>query len=250
MIKILKKHFNFLRLNLMSYIRKIKLYLFRDRIKTAHLNTGVNCTKRWYGTSYGGFFINPDLLNEKSVIYSFGIGKDISFDLKCIKKHRCSVYGFDPTPVSIQYVQSVKTPLQFQFQDYGISTTSGHQTFFLPANPRAVSGSMVANETVNKNKAIVVMMKSFEEIVSSLGHDHIDVLKMDIEGAEYDVLISVLDSPVSIDQILVEFHDRIFDTTILKSRETVELLKQKGYEVFGVSKSYEEVSFIRKDLLN
>jgi len=239
-----------MRLNLMSYIRKLKLYLFRDPVKTAHLNAVVSCAKRWYGTSYGGFYVNPDFLDEMSVIYSFGIGKDISFDLKCIEKHGCNVYGFDPTPISIQYIKSIKIPGNFQFLDYGISTTSGSQTFFLPANPRAVSGSMVANETVDQNNAIVVMMKTFEEIVSSLGHKHIDVLKMDIEGAEYDVLKSILDSKVSIDQILVEFHDRIFDTTILKSQETVELLKRKGYSVFGVSKSYEEVSFIKRELLD
>ncbi len=249
MIKILKKHGNYMRLNLMSYIRKVKLYLIRDRVKTAHLNRDVNCTRRWYGSSYGGFYINPDFLDKKSIIYSFGIGKDISFDLKCIKKHGCSVYGFDPTPVSIQYIQSIKTPDQFNFMDYGISTKSGYHTFFLPSNPRAVSGSTVANETVNQNNSIEVEMKAFEEIVYSTGHKHIDVLKMDIEGAEYEVLKSILDSDFSIDQILVEFHDRIFDTTVLKSKEIVDLLKRKGYAVFGVSKSYEEVSFIKKTLL-
>lgn len=249
MIKILKKHVNYMRQNLMSYIRKEKLYLLRDHVKTAHLNREVNCSRRWYGSSYGGFFINPDLLNEESIVFSFGIGKDITFDLKCIQKHGCTVYGFDPTPVSIQYIRSLKTPVQFHFLDYGISTTSGFQTFFLPANPRAVSGSMVANETVNQNNSIEVVMKTFEEIAYSLGYKHIDVLKIDIEGAEYEVLKSILDSSISVDQILVEFHDRIFDTTTLKSQESVELLKQKGYVVFGVSKSYEEISFIKKELV-
>ncbi|GIS18490.1 MAG: hypothetical protein CM15mP120_04060 [Pseudomonadota bacterium] len=39
-----------------------------------------------------------------------------------------------------------------------------------------------------------------------LGHDHLDVLKMDIEGAEYAVLDDMLQSNILPDQLLVEFH--------------------------------------------
>jgi FkbM family methyltransferase len=228
----------------------MRIYLFSDKSQTAHLRKEVHCTRRWYGSSYGGFFINPDILDKNSIVYSFGIGKDITFDLKCIKKHGCTVYGFDPTPVSIQYVNSIKTPKEFIFQDYGISAISGTQTFYLPAHPKAVSGSMVFNENVNQNNSIEVMMKSFQEITHSLGHKHIDVLKMDIEGSEYEVLHSILHGDVSINQILIEFHDRIFDKSeTLRSKESVDLLRHMGYAVFGVSKSYEEVSFIKKELL-
>jgi len=47
------------------------------------------------------------------------------------------------------------------------------------------------------------MMKTFDDITRELGHNHIDVLKMDIEGSEYDVIGTILASPVTIDQILV-----------------------------------------------
>ena len=41
-----------------------------------------------------------------------------------------------------------------------------------------------------------------------LGRDHIDVLKMDIEGSEYGVLEDVL--YLDIRQLLVEVHQRFF----------------------------------------
>ena len=35
------------------------------------------------GTNYGGWYINNNIeLNEDSIVYSAGIGEDISFDLK------------------------------------------------------------------------------------------------------------------------------------------------------------------------
>ena len=36
----------------------------------------------------------------------------------------------------------------------------------------------------------------------------IDILKMDIEGAEYDVIDDIINSPVPIAQVLIEFHHR------------------------------------------
>lgn len=87
-------------------------------------------------------------------------------------------------------------------------------------------------------------MKSLEDIVNSLGHKQIDVLKMDIEGAEYNIIDSVLESSVQINQILIEFHDRLFDDGKIKTMNAIKKLKDRGYEIFAVSDSFEEVSFI------
>lgn len=48
----------------------------------------TRCKKIWYGNGYGGFYVNPDLLNSSSIVYSIGIGEDISFDLDVIKTIR------------------------------------------------------------------------------------------------------------------------------------------------------------------
>jgi hypothetical protein len=82
-----------------------------------------------------------------------------------------------------------------------------------------------------------------------LGHKHIDVLKMDIEGSEYDVIEDIINSNISITQILVEFHDRLFENGYQKSIKIINALKLKGYEIFAVSESFEEVSFINKNFL-
>jgi hypothetical protein len=73
---------------------------------------------------------------------------------------------------------------------------------------------------------------------------------MDIEGAEYDVLETIFEDPeVQIDQILVEFHDRMFEAEIPMSIKSVEFLKEKGYAIFGASISSEEISFIHHSVL-
>ena len=89
--------------------------------------------------------------------------------------------------------------------------------FYLPKNPEHVSGSFVKQDNVNEKQKVKVEMKSWKDILNSLGHKKIDIVKMDIEGAEYHVLESILESPVLINQILIEFHDRMFDDGEIKN---------------------------------
>lgn len=243
MIQNLKNAINNKRLNTQSFIRKIRIRLSLNKNDVKHLTPTYHCVKKWYGSSYGGFYVNPSLLNSKSIVYSFGIGKDISFDKRIINKHKCQVFGFDPTPKSINFIKNIQPNPLFHFHEFGLSTNNKIEKFFLPVNKRGVSGSMVINKTVNQEDFCEVEMKSLDEIAKSLGHTHIDVLKMDIEGSEYDVLESLVYMDISIKQLLIEFHDRLFEGE-KKSKKIVEILKQKGFEIFGASLNYEEISFI------
>ncbi len=243
----LQRKINLFTLNAAAAYRKRKLAKSIDHTKVAHLEETVSCKKAWYGSSYGGFYINPDLLSNSSIVYSFGIGKDITFDLRCIKKHGCHVFGLDPTPKSIAWIKLQNIHPNFHFYEFGISSaTSGKTTFYIPENPHGTSGSLLKSSTLSITKPIEVTIKSLGDIMSELGHQHLDVLKMDIEGSEYEVLENILNSNISIGQILVEFHDRQFDQQTYRSRATVDKLQQAGYEIFAHSDTYEEISFIRK----
>jgi FkbM family methyltransferase len=238
-------------LEYLSRRRKRRINRLTDPALFSHLQPVVQVKYKWYGTSYGGFYVIPSLLSRSSVIYSFGTGRDISFDTGCIRKHGASVFAFDPTPGSIDWISRQKLPGSFHFHPYGISALgTGQAEFFLPANPRAISGSLVKHKEVDATRSVKVMMKTFNDIIRELGHSHIDVLKMDIEGAEYEVIDTILASPVTIDQILVEFHDRDFEQDEPRSIEAIRKLSEKGYVVFGCSGSYEEVSLIRKSTIS
>jgi hypothetical protein len=81
--------------------------------------------------------------------------------------------------------------------------------------------------------------------MSELGHRSIDILKMDIEGAEYQVLEDVLTSEIRPHQILVEFHHRFATGGIENTRHALGRLKAAGYRLFSVSPTVEEFCFIR-----
>ena len=67
--------------------RLAKETVFKITRTKQHLKRSINCEHEWYGSEYGGFYVCPSLLNSQSVVYSFGVGEDISFDKSIIEKH-------------------------------------------------------------------------------------------------------------------------------------------------------------------
>lgn len=212
------------------------------------LTKGVRIKSRWFGNNYGGFYLHPEGLNEDSIVYSFGIGEDISFDLQVIQEFKSQVFGFDPTPKSIRWVKSQQHPSQFHFFDFGIGMETGDVTFYLPKNKDYVSGSILTLNSLNVLEPVSVPMKKFSEIVHDLGHQKIDVLKMDIEGAEYNIIPEILNSGIEIKQILIEFHHRMVKNGGDLTKKSIQLLKENGFELFAYSDTSEELSFINVNL--
>ena len=61
----------------------------------------------------------------------------------------------------------------------------------LPQPENAVSGTVVP-AAVADQETVAVPVSRLSTIMSELGHERLDVLKMDIEGAEYAVLDDML----------------------------------------------------------
>lgn len=188
------------------------------------------------GTAYGGAYVVPGLLGPDSIVWSVGVGCDVSLDIQLVEKFGCKVYGFDPTPKSIEWIKHQELPANFVFCPWGISAVSGKQTFYLPANPNFVSG------TVTKNlggEEITCDFKTLAETAERLGTPHVALSKIDIEGEEYRVLPDYLRGehlgPPQADQIWVEFHP---DNAPANSPSTDEILSMFAKKRFSVAKKH------------
>lgn len=223
-------------------LRGRKVFLGRDFYQFRQ----VKRSRQTFGNRYADWTFCPDGLDKGSVIYSFGVGEDVSFDLKLIEHYKLHVHAFDPSPRSIEWVSKQELVDAFHFYPYGLAGRDGEITFSEPEEQGAHSLKIYSNSgSGDGNKTHVLPVHRLATILEKLGHERIDVLKMDIEGAEYEVIDDIINAPVPIIQVLIEFHHRFGNIGVGKTREAISKLNKAGYRVFNVSASGEELSFIK-----
>jgi FkbM family methyltransferase len=199
---------------------------------------------QFFGSAYGGWFVATHGLGPESVVYSFGIGEDASFDVAMIEAWGVSVDAFDPTPRCAAWVDAQRMPGSFVFHPYGLADKDGVLRFYEPTDRRHVSHSCVPHGNVDTQRVHEWQVRRLDSIMAELGHDRIDVLKMDIEGGEYAVLESICAGTVRPGQILVEFHHHFRGISRRRSQDAVKALRAIGYRVFSVSRTALEYGFV------
>jgi len=180
------------------------------------------------GTQYGGWIIPPQLLNKHSVCYLAGAGEDISFDVELANRFHCPVYIFDPTPRSQEHYQQLIQATQegksfpvnnstsewyalqpeaiphVHFQPVGIWKQNDILRFFAPKNEQHISHSIANLQQTDRYFEATV--KTVATVMREYGHTQLDLLKLDVEGAEYEVIENILAEKLKIKLLCVEFH--------------------------------------------
>lgn len=87
------------------------------------------------GSEYGAHCVCTRGLGNLSVVYSFGVGTDASFDLALIERFGVELHAFDPTPRSIEWVQQQTWPEGFVFHPVGIANYDGKGVSVRPRTP-------------------------------------------------------------------------------------------------------------------
>ena len=206
----------------------------------------TKCAVMHLGSDYGGWCIHPERLSAASVVYSFGVGEDVSFDLALIEQFGLSVHAFDPTPRVIQWVEEQSLPPQLHYHPFGIAEFSGTAMFYPPAKPTNVSHSMLNRRRSGAGHVLELPVYTLQAIMEKLGHERVDLLKMDIEGAEYAMIENALAGSVQVDQWLIEFHHRFRRVGRQRTKTALETLREAGFEVFHVSSDATDFSMLRR----
>ncbi len=178
------------------------------------------------GTDYGGWYCCRALLGPDRTAMCCGAGEDISFDVALNAKWGMRIICVDPTPRSIRHVESFLAagregrqmlieagPLsyemtgfreaKFTFVPRAVWSSDGLLELFAPKDPAHVSYS--ALNLQHTSEVIQVRSSTVESLLRDFGVVKLSLLKLDIEGAEYEVLRSMVGTGILPEQLLVEF---------------------------------------------
>ena len=232
----------------MSIFTKTKQRLRRHKLRQIGIEPVPCDSATLYGGDHG-WVIDESSIDSESIIYSVGVGSNIDFDLELIDSLDVTIHAFDPTPRSVEWVKEQNLSNKFIFHPVGLAAENGFMNFYPPAKSSSTHFSPV-DRYGNTDNEIKAPVKDIDTMASELGHKKIDLLKMDIEGAEYEVIKALPDSEVIINQILIEFHHMYKSISFSQTVEAINTLKNLGFEIFDISQRTYEFSFKKRELEN
>jgi len=233
----------------------------------------------YLGSNYGGWnFVQP-LKNEKLIVLSAGVGEDISFDIDFLNTFKSEIYFIDPTPRALAHLNKVinclgnkaTAPLlkdsgNQKIESYDLEKLDRKKIhiinkalydskkkdikFYPPKNQEHVSHSIsnFKNNYSDSDPYILVESITIKDIIQQYSIDHIDIIKLDIEGAETRVVPDMLKKNIFPDQILVEFDELNIESSkaLIKILLVIFKLTLKGYKCIDIN-NYPNFLFLRKD---
>tara|TARA_B100001093_G_scaffold514003_1_gene587099 strand:+ start:640 stop:1362 length:723 start_codon:yes stop_codon:yes gene_type:complete len=184
------------------------------------------------GTKYGGWILPKKLeLDENSVIYSAGVGEDISFDMIMSDRYKCNIVLIDPSdrPKTHfdevkHYYEKIKWKMTGDIQEdyYGImyplkptfdnisfvkkglwNEKTEKVKFYKQENKKYVSQSLIKGVFTDEYNHIDT--DTIRNIMNEFGHFDIDILKLSIVGAELKVLEDMFNESIFPKYICVHF---------------------------------------------
>jgi FkbM family methyltransferase len=196
------------------------------------------------GTSYGGWKIPGDLIGRSWVCYCIGAGGDISFDLALIHNYGAAVRAFDPVARYVELaIETSRDEPSFSIRQLAIATSDGPIRMQVTHDQRSRSVSPAG--LYDSHDFIELPGRTLPSVMAEVGDRQIDLLKLDIEGGEYDVIPTLDLQALGVKIFAAQLHH---NGSVRNARALIAHLGRSGYEPVACNPTV-KFTFVRRDLL-
>jgi len=144
-------------------------------------------------------------LDENSIVFDVG-GYKGDWTTSILQKYKSKIYIFEPVHEFYEIIQSrFKGNPNIQTFDYGLGAADGNLEISITKDSSSVFNSEGTKEVINMQSAV--------KFIRDNNIDNVDLIKINIEGGEYDLLedLAKHDMLSTFKNIQVQFHRFIPD---------------------------------------
>lgn len=230
----------------------------------------------WVGSQTHGYCVPEGLLGPGSVCYAVGAGDDITFDTELAHQYGCRVRVVDPTPEGLNHFRLVHerinageplsstngepfryriSPDRLGLLNYikiGVWDRAATMRFWEPTRDNYVSHSIAMFQ--ESGRYIELPVDRLGTIMAGQGDASIDLLKLEIEGAEYRVIETIVEDRLDIKAIAVEY-DEVYHVRgrsrahLFRIRASTRRLLGAGYLLVHSTPMFKR-TFVREDIFD
>lgn len=187
-------------------------------------------------------------ISSGSTVVDLGAHKG-DFAQYFVDTYSCKIFGVEPNRM---LQQETRQHMRGYIDTLAVTVRDGPIRLNLSANPEASSIHHEIASHFGQNGMAEVRGVTLKTYIKEKNLEHIDLLKIDIEGEELSLLKNLPEEIYAlIDQITVEFHDFIAPQTYCEVVKTIAHVESKGFFCLNCNFPYHDnVLFIRKCLLS
>lgn len=200
-------------------------------------------------------------LKKGCVVYDFGIRQQPHFGEALARDFGCEVHAFDPSPITLSWITTApvsKLP-NYHFHPWGGGGVDGKTSLYEYWDWDQISIIKMPTQLLNEytddgkgrdkvnwspaQKELQITVKTIPTIMKELGHDFVDILKVDVEGSEFLMFQDLFDQTdcPPVDQVTMEWHHFDLDMRYGSSphvNSIVSMLHECGLHQFEHSDPY------------
>ena len=138
------------------------------------------------------YWLPPELAPR--VILDIGGNIGIAARYLACRFPQADVHSFEPVPENLELMHKNLEGTRVRPHGYGLGGESGEFEFHTPASaPRDVSGYSRFGSAGTASRTVRARIRAVPEALRELGLEAVDLVKIDIEGAEHDVIAAFPD---------------------------------------------------------
>ena len=175
------------------------------------------------GTAYGGWIV-PAEIDVAWTCYCIGMGPDVSLERHLLERG-ATVRSVEPVE---RYVIEGREKLsdldRFTADHAAIATFDG--TIEMQRHHQKGSASLSAAGLYESSEVVRVPAVTFESLMASHGDERIDLLKLDVEGLEYDLMPTLDLKGMGIRAFAVQLHH---NGGVARARQLIRHVEAQGF---------------------
>lgn len=235
-----------------SIVRRLRPAKIRSAIRRRWFEATMERTARRLGPSivelgsaYGGWAIPEAVVRPGWLCYSVGVGGDVTFDAELIRRYGARVRAFDPVPKYVDWARDELGGVEgFSVHQAALALEDGPIRMGVTHDPQSESVSSAG--LYEAREFVELPGRTLDSLMRERGDERVDLLKIDIEGAEYDVVPSLDLQAAGVALFAVQLHHT---GSVRDARRLVETLRDQGYELVARRPAV-KFAFLRSDLIH
>jgi FkbM family methyltransferase len=175
------------------------------------------------------------------VAVDVGTGDDPDFSRFLLEKYHLECFAIDPTRKHAKVLRNIESQINgFHYLPFAVGNRNEEIEFYESLDN--MSGSIMPDHRNIVNDRIQqysVQMVTVDRLLDIVDRPRIAILKLDVEGAEYDLIPTLKEKTLKqIDQLIIEFHhDTVKSRNREDTRKAINIVRRLGMHSFRYSRT-------------